>query len=67
MEKRRQVVVTIKYEYEGEEDTDKDIIATERDSWTSGEVGVDDIIASGDYEFGVAVVELADKEDADAD
>lgn len=56
------VQVTIRYEYEGDEDTDEAIVKTEKDSWVSGAVSLADIIAAGDHELNVSVVQTADVE-----
>lgn len=58
----KKVTVTVSYLYEGDKETDEAIVKDEADLWTSGTVGVDDLMAAGDCEFKVTVSEMADAE-----
>lgn len=54
------VRVTIEYEYEGDEEDAADIAKTEREAWVSGGVDYSDIVAAGDHDLKVEVIEVVD-------
>lgn len=51
------VKITLEYDYEGDATTNTAAQTSEKEFWTSGAVGLEDIIAGGDnYKFEVEIV-----------
>lgn len=59
------VTVTVTYDYEGDAENAEDAQKEEFDSWTSGSVGVEDIVAAGGNH--TVTVTVTDFETAEAE